>query len=112
MLATTRTARQALRTRTRTQRATARITRNGAVSLATHALAAGLDIRSARSVAGSLRTAAKKLTIVGQQVRVHAGRHMRDASHFTAAQVSLIAAAYRPRKPVYRIAAAKLALAA
>ena len=112
MNANTTAKRQALRTRTRTQRAAARITRNGAASLATHALAAGLDIRSARTVASSLRTAAKKLAIVGIAVRVHAGRHMRNATHYSPAQVALIAAKYSPRKPAYKVAAARLALAA
>lgn len=112
MNAKARTARHTIKTRTRTQRAAARINRTGTGTLATHALAAGLDIRSARSVAGSLRNAAKKIAVPGTATRVHAGRRMRDAVEYTAAQVALIAAAYRPRKAEYKTVAARLALAA
>lgn len=105
-------ARRILRDRTRTQRAAARINRRGTGSLATHAVAAGLPSREARSVAGSLRNAAKKLAITGTEQRVHAGRRMRDARHYTPAQVAAMAGLYRPRKQAYRVVAARLALAA
>jgi hypothetical protein len=107
-----RTARRTRRDRTRTQRATARITRTGTASLTTHAIAAGLPAREARSVAGSLRNAAKKLAITGTPHRVHAGRRMRDARHYTPQQVAAMCTVYRPRKPAYRDVAARLALAA
>ncbi|WP_441251175.1 hypothetical protein [Kitasatospora sp. McL0602] len=112
MNASARTARQILRDRTRTQRAAARITRRGTGTLTTHAVAQGLTTRDARSVAGSLRKAAAKLAITGSAVRVHAGRQMRNARHYTPAQVAQLAATYRPRKAEYKTVAAKLALAA
>jgi hypothetical protein len=112
MNANTRKARQILRDRARTNRAASRLARNGSATLATHAAAQGLTTREARSVAGSLRTAAKKLAITGSEIRVHAGRHMRDARAFTPAQVALIVTAYRPRKAEYKTVAARLALAA
>lgn len=112
MNAATRTARQTLRNRTRTNHATTRITRRGNASLTTHAIAAGLTPREARTVAGSLRSTAKKLAITGTEHRVHAGRRMRTTHRYTPAQVAALAAAYKPRKPAYRLAAARLALAA
>ncbi|MFD5564504.1 hypothetical protein [Kitasatospora griseola] len=112
MNASTRAARQLIRQRTRTQRAAARIRRNGHATIATHAIAQGLTHREAASVAGSLRKAAAKLRITGTQVRVHAGRHMRDARHYTPAEVAAMCTIYRPRKTEYKIVAARLALAA
>jgi hypothetical protein len=105
-------AQKLLRDRTRTQRATARITRRGTGTLTTHAIAAGLQPREARTVAGSLRNAAKKLGLTGTPERVHAGRRMRDARHYTPTQVAAMCTVYRPRKPAFRNAAARLALAA
>lgn len=113
MLSSTRTRRAAIKARTRTTRAAQRIRRNGVGTLATHCMAAGLPPREARSVAGTLRKTAKKLNIVGAPARIHAGRHMRgDCRRYTPAQVAAIAVAYRPRKPAYKLAAARLALAA
>lgn len=112
MNSSARKAQQLIRQRTRTQRAAARIQRRGTGTLATHAIAQGLTHRDATSVAGSLRTAAKKLAITGTEVRVHAGRHMRNARHYTVAEVAAMAAKYRPRKAEYKAVAARLALAA
>jgi hypothetical protein len=112
MNASARKAQQLIRQRTRTQRAAARINRRGTGTLATHAIAQGLTHHDARSVAGSLRTAAKKAGITGTEVRVHAGRHMRDARHYTPAEVAAMATIYKPRKPAYRAVAARLSLAA
>jgi hypothetical protein len=112
MNASARTARQLLRNRTRTQRAASRIARRGTATLTTHAIAAGLPAREARSVAGSLRNAAKKLAITGTPHRVHAGRRMRDARHYTPQQVAAMCTVYKPRKPAYKTVAARLALAA
>ena len=112
MNASARKARRNLRDRLRTQRAASRIARRGTATLTTHAIAAGLPAREARSVAGSLRNAAKKLAITGTPHRVHAGRRMRDARHYTPAQVAAMCTVYRPRKPAYRDVAARLALAA
>jgi hypothetical protein len=110
--AAARTARRTLKARSTTTRAAARITRNGAASLTTYGLSTGLDIRAARSMAGSLRTNAKKANVTGRTVRVHAGRHMRDCAVYTPAAVVLICAAYKPRKPAFKTARAHLLLAA
>lgn len=107
-----RTARATLRQRTRTNHAAARIARNGNASLTTHAIAAGLPPRQARTVASSLRTAVRKLGITGTAHRVHAGRRMRTANRYTPAQVAAAAGTYRPRTAAYKAAAAQLTLAA
>lgn len=112
MNASARTARRLLRDRTRTQRAASRIRRNGQASLATHAIAQGLTPRQASSVASSLRTAAKKLHLVGTTARVHAGRRMRTTTRYTPQQVALAAAVYKPRIAAYKTVALRLALAA
>lgn len=111
MLARTRAARAQLRTRSQQTRAMARV-RRGPASLTTHAIAAGLSLREARSVAGSLRNSATRLGVTGEPARVHAGRRMRTTHRYTAVQVARIAVAYRPRKPAYVAAATRLALAA
>lgn len=112
MLATTRTARRTLRDRTRTTRAQARITRNGAASLSTYGVAAGLGIKAARSVASALRDKAKALHLVGTAHRTHSAGRMRTGQRYTPAQVVLMALAYKPRKAEYRTARAHLLLAA
>ncbi|TFI30147.1 hypothetical protein [Streptomyces sp. 4R-3d] len=112
MIASNRIRRAALRTRATASRAAARIRRNGAGTLATYAMAQGLSRRDAASMVGTLRKVAAKLGVAGIAGRTHAGRRMRDCSRFTPAQVGLICLAYRPRKPSFKIVAAKLALAA
>ncbi|MEU6057988.1 hypothetical protein [Streptomyces sp. NPDC047097] len=112
MIATNRTRRAALRDRTRTHRANARITRRGTASLATHVMATGLGPKAARTVASSLRKAATKLELTGRTVRVHAGRKMRTATRWTRTQVAAMATLYRPRRAEYKMAANRLALAA
>lgn len=113
MIQSNRTRRAQLKARARTTRAAARIARRGTGTLASHAMAVGLAPREARSVAGTLRKTAAKLGITGTPARIHAGRHMRDdCRRYTAAEVALIAIHYRPRKPAYKLAAARLALAA
>lgn len=110
--ARSRQARQTLRNRTRSQRAAARIARNGTGTLATHALAAGLTPRQASSVASSLRKNAAKLGIQGQAGTAYRKGQARTCTRYTARQVAAIAVIYRPRKPMYVQAAARLALAA
>jgi hypothetical protein len=112
MNASSRQARQTIRTRTRTQRAAARINRRGNGSLTTHCIAAGLTPREARTVASSLRKNATKVGITGTFARTHAAGRMRDCRRYTPAEVAAIAVIYRPRKPAYQAAAARLALAA
>lgn len=104
MNANARQARQTLRNRNASTRATARIRRNGEASLTTHALAAGLPIRAARTVASSLRTNAAKLGITGRTVQVRRHGTRRDCTLYTVAAVARAAAAYKPRKPAYKTA--------
>lgn len=101
-----------LRDLARTNRAAARIHRRGNGSLATHVIATGIGPREARSVAGTLRKKAAELGITGVEARVHAGRRMRTTHRYTIAEVGVIAAAYRPRKPAYKLAAARMTRAA
>lgn len=108
MIATTRTARRTLKTRSATTRAQAAITRRGEATLTTYAVAAGLPIKAARSVAGSLRKAAAKLHLTGTQHRTHAARRMRTSTRYTPAAVLLMLGLYRPRLVAYRAAAARL----
>ena len=112
MNAKARNARRILKDRVNTNRANARINRRGNASLTTHAIAAGLTPRDARTVATSLRRNATKLAITGTQHRTHAGRRMRTTTRYTPAQVAAICVVYRPRKPSYVLAVTKLALAA
>jgi hypothetical protein len=112
MLQSNRTRRATLKARATATRAAARIHRNGTGTLASHCMAQGLNHRDAASVAGTLRKLATKLDILGTPGRIHAGRHMRDCARYTPLQVGLICLTYRPRKPAYKVVAAKLALAA
>lgn len=112
MKASSRQARQTIRNRTRTQRATARIARRGNGSLTTHCLAAGLTPKEARTVASSLRKTAAKLGIQGTPARTHTAGRMRTCRRYTPAQVAVLAVTYRPRKAAYQAAASRLALAA
>jgi hypothetical protein len=105
--------RAVIRQRTRTQRAASRIERRGNGTLASHCIAQGLAPKQARLVAGTLRKKAAELGIAGQAARIHAGRRMRnDCRRYTPAQVAQIAMVYKPRKPAYKLVAARLALAA
>ncbi|MFB6805466.1 hypothetical protein [Streptomyces sp. NPDC056387] len=112
MNAKARTARRILRDRTRTQRAAARITRHGVGTLAIHCVAAGLGIREARTVASSLRKNAAKANVAGTPGTSYTNGRARTCTRYTRAEVARIAVIYRPRKPAYQIAAARLTLAA
>ncbi|MEV6580253.1 hypothetical protein AB0M92_19045 [Streptomyces sp. NPDC051582] len=112
MNAKARTARQTLRDRSRTQRAAARIARRGAGTLAAHCVAAGLGIREARTVAGSLRNNAAKANAVGIPGVSYTHGRARTCIRYTPAEVARIAVIYRPRKQAFIAAAARLALAA
>ncbi|NEB42282.1 hypothetical protein [Streptomyces sp. SID14515] len=112
MIASNRTRRATLRARQTANRAAARIRRTGVGTLATHCLAAGLTPREAQSVAGSLRKNATKAGVTGTIGRTFRKGAARVCTRYTRAAVALIAAIYRPRKAAYRLAAAKLALAA
>lgn len=112
MIRSNRLRRAVLRGRVTATRAAARIARRGTGTLTTHCLAAGLNPSEARSVAGSLRRNATKAGATGVVGRTFRKGSARDCVRYTKAAVALIAAVYRPRKPAYRLAAAKLALAA
>jgi hypothetical protein len=113
MTARTRTRRATLRQRTRTQRAAAKIRRTGVATLATHCIAAGLPVREARTVAGSLRKNAAKANVTGTPGISYAKNvKARACTRYTPAEVAAIAVIYRPRKPAYKTCAARLALAA
>lgn len=112
MKQSSRQARQTIRTRTRSQRAAARIARRGNASLATHCLAAGLNPKEARTVASSLRKAASKLGITGTTARTHAAGRMRDCRRYSRSEVARAAVVYRPRRAEYKACAARLSLAA
>jgi hypothetical protein len=112
MNAKARTARQTLRQRTRTQRAAARIARQGQGTLATHCIAAGLGPREARTIAGSLRKNATKADVAGTPGVSYTRGRARTCTRYTPAEVARIAVIYRPRKPAYKAVAARLSLAA
>jgi len=113
MIRSNRTRRATLKTRTRTQRAAAKIRRTGQGTLATHCVAAGLSIREARTVAGSLRKNADKAGVTGTPGISYAKNvKARTCTRYTPAEVAAIAVIYRPRKPAYVACAATLRLAA
>jgi hypothetical protein len=95
--AAARTKRQTVKQRSASTRAKASIRRNGEASLTRHAIAAGLPLREARSMASSLRDNARKLGVTGHQVVVRVRGHRVTSTRYTVAQVREIAAAYRPR---------------
>lgn len=112
MIRSNRSRRATVKARAIATRAAARIARRGTGTLASHAMAQGLSHRDAASMVGTLRKLAVKIGVVGATGRVHAGRRMRDCTRYTPLQVGLICLTYRPRKPAFKIAAARLALAA
>ena len=113
MIAANRTRRATLKARTRTQRAAAKIRRTGTGTLATHCIAAGLGVKEARTVAGSLRKNADKAGVTGTPGISYAKNvKARACTRYTPREVARIAVIYRPRKAAYKAAAAKLTLAA
>lgn len=86
-------------------------------SLATHAVAAGVDADTAAGVANGLRSVAKRLGIAPAKVarthRTTAGRadRLRKVNHFTAAQVQTLLRNYKPRKAEYKAAVVLMVLA-
>lgn len=107
-----RTLRSALRQRATTTRAAARIRRRGEGSLVTHAIAAGLPVREARSMVRTLRDKAADLGVTGREARCHAGRCMRTTHRYTPAEVAVICGIYKPRKAAFKTAKARLVRAA
>ncbi|MET9445010.1 hypothetical protein [Streptomyces sp. NPDC006610] len=112
MMHSNRTRRATLKARTRTSRAAAKIRRNGTGTLAAHCIAAGLAPKEARTVASSLRKNASKAAATGVEGISYTKGRARHCTRYTPAEVAAIAVIYRPRKPAYRTAAARLALAA
>lgn len=86
-------------------------------SLATHAVAAGVDAETAAGVANGLRSVAKRIgmapTKVARTHRTTAGRsdRLRKVNHYTAAQVSVLLRNYKPRKAEYKAAVVLMILA-
>jgi hypothetical protein len=106
-------ARRTIRERSIATRLTASLRRGR--SLATHALAAGLDNETAKGIANGLRSVAKRLHITPVRMtrtpRTLDGRdgRSRKVGHYTSAQVRLLVANYKPRKPALIVAAYRLA---
>ncbi|MEU9760266.1 hypothetical protein AB0D98_10960 [Streptomyces sp. NPDC047987] len=101
--ATRRTARAVLRDRARANRPH---------SLASHVIARGESAETAKGIANGLRTAAKRLGLVGKAGRTRRtvdGRgRLRRVVRYTADQFRTALAVYRPRKAAYIAARARL----
>lgn len=114
-----RTTRRALRATLRRRCAATRLAascRRRPRSLATVAIAAGVEKTAASGVANGLRSVAARLDVVpAERTRtrrtVAGGRasQTRTVAHYTVAQVARLVAAYRPRKAEYVSAAALIA---
>lgn len=109
---TSRSRRATVKARSIATRAAARINRRGTGTLASHCLAVGLGPREAATVASSLRDKVAKAGVTGTPGQSFRKGKARPCTRFTRPAVARLVALYRPRKPAYRIAAAKLALAA
>jgi hypothetical protein len=115
MNSNSRTARRIVRERAAATRLARSIRRGRARSIATHALAAGVEQKTAEGVASGLRSVAKRLDVKPVRVvRNHRNdRHQgKVRHHYTAAQVAVLRANYKPRKAEYVAAVALMALAA
>jgi hypothetical protein len=112
MIRSNRSRRATLKARATATRAAQRITRRGTGTLAAHCLAVGLTRSEAASVAGSLRDKADKAGVTGIAGRAFRKGASRPCTRYSRADVAALVTYYRPRKPAYRLAAAKLALAA
>jgi hypothetical protein len=110
-----RTLRATLRNRAAATRLVASVHRRPR-SLATVAIAAGVDREAATGTANGLRTVAKRLGIAPAQTArtrrtVNGGRAHRthSVSRYTLGQVQLLIRSYKPRKPEYRAAVDRIA---
>lgn len=113
-----RTLRAELRRRSAVTRLTASCRRRPR-SLATVAIAAGVDRTAAAGCANGLRTVAKRLGVTPAATArtrrtVAGGRAHRshNVSRYTLGQVRILIRAYRPRKPEYVAAVARIAVLA
>lgn len=111
MIASNQAKRAVLKARACTHRAAAKIRRQGAATLATHVIAAGLGVREARTVASSLRKNAAKTGVTGRPGVSYTKGRARQCTRYTRSEVAAIAVVYKPRKPAYKAAAKLLALA-
>jgi hypothetical protein len=116
MTKTSRLRRRIVRERAAANRFTASLHRGR--SLATHAVAAGIeDTETVKGVANGLRSVAKRLGMapakIGRTHRTAEGRasRLRKVNHFTAAQVAELLRNYKPRKAEYKAAVVLMVLA-
>ncbi|WP_461712377.1 hypothetical protein [Streptomyces sp. DSM 41013] len=110
-----RTLRATLRRRATETRLVASVRRRPR-SLTTVCLAAGVDRDTAWGAANGLRSVAKRIGLTPAQTArtrrtVHGGRHhhTHTVHRWTLGQVQTLIRAYRPRKPEYKAAVARLA---
>jgi hypothetical protein len=109
MNANTRKARQILRDRRRA---------NAKRTITTHVAKTTTDTKTVKAVTAALRKTARQLRTAGQlgKVQTRIGRVAANVIgpvyRYTAAQIALIAASYKPRKAEYRAVANRLVLAA
>lgn len=86
-------------------------------SLATHAIAAGVDAETAAGVANGLRSVAKRIGAepvkVARTHRTTDGKapRLRKVNHYSADQVQELLRNYKPRKAEYKAAAVLMVLA-
>jgi hypothetical protein len=86
-------------------------------SLATHAIAAGVDAPTAAGVANGLRSVAKRIGMepakVARTHRTTDGRaaRLRKVNHFTSAQVDVLLRNYKPRRADIKAAVVLMVLA-
>ena len=105
MNATARAARRTIAHRSATTRAQARIHRRGQATLAVYATAAGLaKVKDAQSMAGSLRTVAKRIAASATEGTAFRKGAKRDCRRYDRLTIHVIAANYAPRRPEYRAA--------
>jgi hypothetical protein len=107
-----RTRRATVRARQTATRAAQRITRRGTGTLAAHCLSVGLTRTQASSVASSLRDKTEKAGVTGITGRTFRKGAARTCTRYNRADVAQLVAYYRPRRLEFKLAAAKLALAA
>ncbi|MFJ7069330.1 hypothetical protein [Streptomyces sp. NPDC101115] len=113
--ATRRKAAQLIRARKRQHRANSRISRRKVGTLATHAVAAGLDIRSARSAAGTMRKCAERVGVLGTAGTSYRARaKARACTRYSRTEAALICQDYakRARKAEFKAMAARVIRAA
>lgn len=109
MNANSRNARRIIQAR----RDAAKAHRKGLHTLASHCRLAGIFDNDTSGVAGALRAKTKQCGITGESARMFRKvgsdiRYVRNAKRFTAADVAVLASAYRPRVEKYALARRQL----